>query len=199
MGTIKKRRMALAPKRFKNGEVRRAILATVATAGVLTLAPMAPGMAPLLKYLNRGKIARNRMYERVSIALNKLEKRGFVQVTGEYAKRRVKLTRKGEKEIEKIETKEYTIPPQVMWDGKWRVLMFDVSEKRRRVRNQLRAMLESVGFVRLQDSVWVYPYPCEEYVQLVRAHLRSGVGELRVLVAEALEKDSLLRSHFELP
>lgn len=52
--------------------------------------------------------------------------------------------------------------------------------------------------MRLQDSAWVHPYPCDEFVALVRAHLASGVGEVRVFVADALESDRTLREHFRL-
>ena len=100
--------------------------------------------------------------------------------------------------MEEIEFKEYEIPEPAFWDGKWRVLVFDMNERRRRTRDQLRRLLQGAGFVRIQDSVWVYPYPCDEFISLVRAHLKSGVGELRYFVAEALESDKSLREHFRL-
>lgn len=78
------------------------------------------------------------------------------------------------------------------------MLIFDISERRRRTRNQLRRLLEGAGFIRIQDSVWVYPYACDEFVSLVRAHLKSGVGEMRIFVAKALESDKGLREHFRL-
>ncbi|MBU6323448.1 MAG: CRISPR-associated endonuclease Cas2 [Patescibacteria group bacterium] len=111
---------------------------------------------------------------------------------------RLRLTEKGERSIEKALMREYVIPEQVRWDGKWRILMFDVREKRRRVRAQLRLLLQGAGFVLLQDSVWVHPYPCDEFVALLRAHLKSGVGELRHVTADALEGDRSLREHFRL-
>ena len=56
--------------------------------------------------------------------------------------------------MEKIEFGEYIIP-EPAWDGKWRVLIFDINE-RRRLRTQLRRLLDGVGFVRLQDRL-AYP------------------------------------------
>ena len=122
----------------------------------------------------------------------------MVTVSGEYANRKVKITEKGIKALEQIEFGEYVIPEPAFWDGKWRVLIFDISERRRRIRTQLRRLLEGAGFVRVQDSVWVHPYPCDEFISLVRAHLKSGVGEMRIFVAEALESDKSLREHFRL-
>ena len=76
--------------------------------------------------------------------------------------------------------------------------MFDIREKRRKSRSQLRLLLAGAGFLRLQDSVWIYPYPCDEFIGLVRAHLKSGTGEMLSFVAEALESDKRLREHFRL-
>lgn len=40
------------------------------------------------------------------------------------------------------------------WDGKWRLIMFDVPEKRRSARDVLRRKLKDWGFVHFQQSVW---------------------------------------------
>lgn len=123
----------------------------------------------------------------------------MVEVTGTYGNRRVTLTAKGRGLMERMEFEEYQIPEPAFWDGKWRILAFDMNERRRRARAQLRRLLQGVGFLRMQDSVWIYPYPCDEFISLVRAHLKSGTGEVRAFVAEALESDRLLRDHFRLP
>ncbi|MBI2025692.1 CRISPR-associated endonuclease Cas2 [Candidatus Kaiserbacteria bacterium] len=159
---------------------------------------MAPKMARLLKELDRPAKNRAQLYRRISQGIRRLESDGLVTVSGEYAKRRVKITEKGKKVMEQIEFGECVIPEPAFWDGKWRVLIFDVSERRRRTRNQLRRLLDGAGFVRIQDSVWVYPYPCDEFISLVRAHLKSGIGEMRIFTAEALESDKALREHFRL-
>ena len=108
-----------------------------------------------------------------------------------------RITEEGRRELQLMGVSNFERPKR--WDKKWRILIFDIREQRRQVRFRLRALLQGAGFVRLQDSVWVYPYPCDEFVALVRAHLASGVGELRSLVAEALESDRSLREHFNLP
>ena len=76
--------------------------------------------------------------------------------------------------------------------------MFDIREERKQVREQLRILLSGAGFLRIQDSVWIYPYPCDDFIALVRTHLRSGTGEMLSFVAEALEADRKLREHFKL-
>ena len=50
------------------------------------------------------------------------------------------------------------------WDKKWRVLIFDIPQELHKNRIQLRRKLKSLGFVMLQKSVFVFPYPCHEEV-----------------------------------
>ncbi len=76
--------------------------------------------------------------------------------------------------------------------------MFDVWERRRIVRDRLRSMLRKIGFVKIQDSVWAYPYDCEELIAFIRTELRLGKGVL-YFVADGMESDRFLRTHFKLP
>ena len=75
--------------------------------------------------------------------------------------------------------------------------MFDIEEKRKNVRNQIRAVLISFGFYRLQDSVWVYPYECEEILELLRTKYKVR-HEALYIRAERIAKDEYLRDHFGL-
>lgn len=175
--------------------VRTAVLRTVYVAGALTLAMLAPKATRLLETLDRAKAHRKELYNRIRNARYRLLHESLLEESAG----KLVLTKKGTLYIEKLLLREYTIPEPPLWDGKWRILMFDIKEKRRRVRLKLRQLLQGVGFVRLQDSVWIYPYACDEFVALVRAHLASGVGELRIVTADAIEADRTLRDHFRLP
>lgn len=84
------------------------------------------------------------------------------------------------------------------WDRRWRVVLFDISERRRSIRDQLRSFMQEYGFVRLQDSAWIYPYDCEELIALAKADFRLGSAVLYMIV-EQLENDRALRTHFQLP
>ena len=47
------------------------------------------------------------------------------------------------------------------WDGKWRVVIFDIPEKSRAFRAVLRQHLWELQFYKLQQSVFVSPWPYE--------------------------------------
>lgn len=44
------------------------------------------------------------------------------------------------------------------WDGKWRVVFFDIPESRRELRDDLRWELKKLGFGLWQRSAWVTPF-----------------------------------------
>lgn len=176
--------------------IQTALLRTLYIGGMLTIGILAPQMMRLIGSPDRAKEHRKKLYGRISAAKSRLKQRGLVQ---EDANGRIKLTKLGETHIERVLMREYEIPAPIIWNGKWHILLFDIREQRKRVRAQLRHLLQGAGFVRLQDSAWVHPYPCDEFVSLVRVHLSSGVGELRHVTANAIESDRALRDHFNLP
>src|SRR3989344_1865430 len=45
------------------------------------------------------------------------------------------------------------------WNKKWVILIFDIEEKSRELRNILRNKLKNIGFGMLQQSVWITPLP----------------------------------------
>lgn len=174
------------------------MLRTLAATGLVGVALIAPKALILIKQFDRAAARRKNLYNNIRVTLWRLEREGLVRFTGQAGVRSVELTSKGVALINSLFTRDYQIPEPAFWDGKWRILTFDMRESRRKARNTLRTLLRGVGCVRLQDSVWVYPYPCDEFVELIRAHLRSGTGELQYFTAEALESDKSLRTHFRL-
>ena len=81
------------------------------------------------------------------------------------------------------------------WDGKWRVVVFDVPERRRAARDFLRRQLKLLGFRQLHKSVWVSPY---DLSSTFREFLREAgvLTSSRVMVVESMDYDRDLRQQF---
>ncbi len=180
-------------KRHKKQNLQRALLLTLATAGLVAWAMMAPNTLRLLKYFPGDPIR-----YRLRTAAGKLVVKGYavwVKKGGAYC---LRLTEKGQKALA-FEQSVLSLKSQKRtWDGRWRMVTFDVPERRRGVRGRLREMMKSVGFIRLQESVWVYPYDCEEFIALLKAELKVGRNVLYI-IADCIEQDGVLRKHFNLP
>ena len=75
--------------------------------------------------------------------------------------------------------------------------MFDISENKRKIRNLLRFHLKKVGFIQIQGSVWIYPYPCEEIVTIIKANFKLS-DEVIYLTTESFEKDFYFKKIFKI-
>ncbi|KKT16273.1 MAG: Transcriptional regulator, PaaX family, partial [Parcubacteria group bacterium GW2011_GWB1_43_6] len=107
------------------------------------------------------------------------------------------LTKEGEKVLRKWELADYSLRRPKKWDGKWRMIIFDIPEKKRGVRKQITMLFNQAGFYRLQDSVWVYPYDCEDVIGLLKTDF--GIGkDLLYVIANEIENDRHLRHEFGL-
>ena len=187
-------------KRARNerrlGAFQQAMLAAVVVGSVVLIAATIPNAARLLKYFPGYKKGAKFNYQAKS-ALGRLAAKGLVVFVEEGGKRYAHITEKGERAIQ-METEKVKIAKKRKWDRRWRVVIFDIPEKRKSVRASLRRFMDEYGFVRLQDSVWIYPHDCEDLIALVKANFRVGADVLYMIV-ERLERDQYLREHFSLP
>src|ERR1700682_3536619 len=88
----------------------------------------------------------------LDVALYRLWKKGWIKYVDKEGERFLKLTRHGE--IEALLIKTY-FPPQMEWDGKWRMFIFDIPESAKEKRDVLRKLLKKNSFKKLQASVYV--------------------------------------------
>ena len=176
--------------------VQQSLLAAVALAGIVLVATTAPNLPMALDKLPAIKRAKLRYQYRT--AFGRLAAQGHIVFEKRDDKQYARITESGRKalafEQEKAKLKNAN---KKRWNGRWRVVIFDVPEKRRKTRDRLREIMERTGFVRLQDSVWVFPYDCEDFITLLKAELKIGAAVL-YMVVEHIEDDKHLRAHFSL-
>lgn len=127
-----------------------------------------------------------------------LKNKGLIRMEKKNKQIYVFLTKDGEWEAGKYQINELYIKPQKRWDGKWRVIIFDIPEVSRIKREAFRGKLKELGFYQLQKSVWVHPYPCREEIELLREFFGLDKRNLRILDVEKIEEDQFLRNIFNL-
>ncbi len=94
--------------------------------------------------------------------------------------------------IDKMEIKK---PSQ--WDKKWRIVMFDIPEKLRRLRDSLRIHFREIGLIELQKSVFVFPYPCSKEVEFI-LEFYNARKHVRFILAEKVDNQLHLMKKFNL-
>ena len=83
------------------------------------------------------------------------------------------------------------------WDGGWRMILFDIPEKQRKIRDYLRKIIKRVGFKELQRSIWIYPGQVPVFLRhiLSRDDIR---GHVKFIITEHLDNDQDIRRMFNL-
>lgn len=122
---------------------------------LLTLEKSIEAGTPILDFLDNPKkfvwtgYRTNLNYSNFYKTVRQLRINGYIDTPREGRKILIKLTDKGKQEIvlKKLLENEH-------WDGKWRIVIFDIPEKHRRLRDALRGQLRSFQFKPWQKSVW---------------------------------------------
>ena len=183
----------------RRSHIQQAVVLTLYGATILPMAVFAPNALKLLKGIDPNLAKKRKPAYRIQQAATRLEQRKLLARRLTKDGWKIQLTPAGAKYANRLHNAErILIKKPRKWDGRWRIVIFDVWERRRAVRDQLRRMLVKAGFRRVQDSVWVYPYDCEELLTFLRADLRLGKGILYI-IAEGIENDRQLRQWFGLP
>jgi len=175
---------------YKRGDVAYIVLGILAVAGLIAILPLAPGLGAALKLIDPNP---RKAAAKMDRALRALTKGGTVART----KEGYRLTTKGETELERKKFERYQFPELKKWDKKWRVICFDIPEKRKYVRHIIHNKLKEVGCYRLQDSVFVAPQPCGEILKLVQQGFLLQ-KHVRGMVVTQIDDETALLRHFKL-
>lgn len=132
-------------------------------------------------------------------SLSGLNKNKIIILKENSGKFTIKLTENGKKVVKEILFDNMKIEKQKRWDKKWRIVIFDIPEKKlgKQQRNLVRAKLQTIGFYQLQKSVWVYPFPCQKEVQLICETYEVNPF-VNIITAEEIYNDDFLKKHFKL-
>jgi len=84
-----------------------------------------------------------------------LKKRGLIKIKNLENKKALIVTPPGEERVLKIKYK--IMDKKRRKDGKWQMVIFDIPEKKRHLRDLLRKTLIFLGYKMLQKSIWISP------------------------------------------
>jgi len=175
---------------INRSQIAKYVLVAIGTAGVVTLAIVAPNLiATLAKAQNNYKKYNNNQVNR---SMKSLVANGMVSVREDNGRKVVKLTKKGINKFIRCKVDELQIIRPKKWDKKWRVVIFDIPEKLKSYRNQLSFKLRAMGFMQIQKSVWAHPFPCENEIIFLAEALRISPFVRFMLVSTIFPEEDLL-------
>ncbi len=129
--------------------------------------------------------------------LDRLEKAKQVTIVYEHGKEVVRLTQNGKRKILKYTIETLSVEKPKHWDGKWRVVLYDIPENHSGMRDFIRETLRSMGFYAIQESVYILPYPCFEQIEFLREYYFLGT-KIQYMLVKHIENDSAYKTYFNL-
>ena len=184
----------MALKAVTRVDVRHILLTTVGS-GVLGMETLVVDALQTLTTLKKDD-RRYRSSYYVQNAIGRLQKNGLLTLDKKGDTALARLTEKGDRELARYAAESETLKPQ-KWDGKWRLVIFDIKETKKGQRDRIRRNLARFGFEKLQDSIWVYPYECEELITYLKADCKID-KEVLYLVSEKIPNDGWIKKKFGL-
>ncbi|MDH5441994.1 MAG: hypothetical protein OEX08_00090 [Candidatus Nomurabacteria bacterium] len=121
----------------------------------------------------------------VTRSLKNLTKSGDIELEDEM----MRLTPTGRHSLRsaRLSSDESLIP--LSWDGHWRMVIIDVPEDNKQLRNAIRYILKKAKFAKLKNSVWISPYPFEHMLENMKKDLEL-TDEFNIIVTNHADFDT---------
>ncbi|MGB9743289.1 MAG: hypothetical protein ACPLW9_01070 [Minisyncoccales bacterium] len=139
------------------------------------------------------KYPKKKVYDNFYLLL----KNGFIIIERRGKQIYISLSEKGKAKAGWLQIDDLEIKKPKKWDGKWRVLIFDISQMKKIHREALRGKLKELGFHLLQKSVWIHPFDCETEIELLREFFGLSSEEMRLIVAENIGPEEKFKKLFK--
>lgn len=133
--------------------------------------------------------------ERFSREIYRLKKAKIIDCYNHNDERYIELTKKGIERTRFYITDEITISIPQNWDNKWRIVIFDIPNSKKTVRDILANKLKKLGFVRLQKSVFVFPYECKKEIDYLKK-IYQIESYVQYILADQIDTKIDLKQHF---
>ena len=118
----------------------------------------------------------------------------FEKIGDEY---KIVLTEEGRKIFLRFNYEKIKIQKKKIWDMKWRMILFDIPEKRRVARDSFIFKMKELGCVRFNNSVWISPYPCEKEINFIASYWKIE-KYIHFAIVLKITNEEVLRKHFNI-
>ncbi|MBZ1345039.1 MAG: hypothetical protein KY055_00090 [Candidatus Nealsonbacteria bacterium] len=185
--------------RKPKSEIIKDVLLTLATTGMICVAATSPYFGiNIIREIKRWKKYKKYKKRKITDAFKRLQKQGCLDIEIVKNQIYIHLTKEGKKLAGWMQIDALRIKRPKRWDGKWRLVIFDISQVKKFYREVFRGKLKELGFYPLQKSVWLYPFDCRDEIELLRSFFGLSKREMRLIVCEDIGGDKGLREYFKI-
>jgi len=181
-------------RKIKARYYSREILKYILLSGAIFIAASSPR---LVLTLSR-KIFTNKNIpkKKINNSFFYLKNKGYLELKKEGCDICISLTKEGKKKAGKYQIDDLSLEKPKKWDGKWRLVIFDIPNASATIRNVFRRKLKEFGFYILQKSVWIHPANCKEEITFLRNFLGVRRGQIQILEINKIENEDFLLKYF---
>ena len=177
-------------------KITNVALAVLAVASLPVLVMIAASMGNAVQVFKQFNTSKNFNKNQIRDSLNHLRREKLIEyVCEKNGKTVVRITKKGKEKLRAFDIELIKIKKPKNWDGKWRLVMFDIPMRFTKGREALRYYLRDLGFYQFQKSAWMHPYPCEDEIIYIADFF--GIGKfVEILTVESILREEKLKNHF---
>ena len=149
------------------------------------------------KFINQLELEKNKESNlnarTAAVAICRAKQKGYLrEVETKNKEKTIRITPKGKMKIYK-----YLNETAMQWDGKWRILFFDIPEKHRSKRDSLRKKLKELGFKQYQISAWICPFDFTEELDVIIYELQIDKN-VQYVIGDSVKGEDKLKSMFNM-
>lgn len=182
--------------RKSRSEIVKEIFVLLLLSGIICVAATSPYF--LVNILKEAKKFKKYQKRKVYNAFYRLQRNGCVLIERKNNQIYMSLTEKGERMAGYLQIENLRIKKPKKWDGKWRVVMFDIVQLKKFYREVFRGKIKELGFMPLQKSVWIYPFECGKEINILKSFFGFTDKEIILITADDIGDDSYLREKFKI-
>ena len=108
---------------------------------------------------------RQKNKQKFSQLIYRLKRNGYIKIKNLKQNEGIILTKKGAEKVLKAKLKMKDKKKRS--DGKWQMIIFDIPEEKRFLRDLLREKLLFLGYKMLQKSIWICPYDVQKETEFI--------------------------------
>ena len=149
-------------KKIIIGQKEKEILKLIGLGILITASLAIPNLPLALKPFIENKYKKSNF----KIKLKHLEEKNLIILGGD----RIKLSKKGQELLKRIQTEDIEIK-KTRWDKNWRIVAYDIPNKKRREREYFRRKLKELNFEKIQESIMIIPYECRNEIAILAQNL----------------------------
>lgn len=118
----------------------------------------------------------------------------YIEVFDDNGVSAVRLTEEGKKKLFKYNLEDISLD-ESSWDGKWRLIIYDVALAKKSQSEMFRRTLNKLKLLKLQKSVYLTPFKCEDQIEYLRQIFDIG-QETLILKVGSIENEAAYRKYF---